>query len=225
MPLRNLGHIALAAALAAMLATSACGDGEASDDAAGSDGDPASSGAPATTVPPPTIRPGETTTTTTTAPATTTLQKPAESIATSTTVAIELAGSGTGTPPPPENLKCLAGKAEGELLIEWDAPEDDINVNRVRLYVSVDGGPFTTNRNISLEDIDTTRAGGTRWAAKVTSLPADKPLRIAVTTFNAIGKESAWNPIDAHYIGAGEACGSGVISTTTVPTTCTAGCE
>ena len=123
---------------------------------------------------------------------------------------------------------------EGELFVEWDAPADAVNVNRLRLYVSFDGGPFLTNQEISLEDVDTERSNGSRWGVTVTSLPASVPLRIAVTTFNAIGMESDSNPVSAHYAGTGEACGSGVIPTTTttattttvgIPTSCTVGCE
>lgn len=146
-----------------------------------------------------------------------------------TSTTLSPVSTGTGPPPAPANLKCLAGVGEGELFVEWDAPADSININRLRVYVSFDGGPFLTNQDISLEGVDTERSSGSRWGVTVTSLPANVPLRIAVTTFNAIGAESESNPVSAHYTDAGEACGSGVIPTTTttasIPTNCTVGCE
>ena len=176
-------------------------------------------GTTATTVVEPTTTQLETTTTTTTTVPVVDPTTPEDSSTTTTT--LSLAGSGTGDPPPPENVTCLAGTNEGELLIEWDAPSSTVNVNRVRLYVSVDGQPFRNNRTIPLTDVDTTRDNGNRWAATVSSVPDNVPLRIAVTTFNLIEKESGWYPISAHYTGPGEPCGSGIIPTATTSTTTT----
>lgn len=126
--------------------------------------------------------------------------------------------------PPPNNLKCLAGSAEGELLVEWDAPPDPDIISRVRVYVSDDGGPFITNRNLAVEQIDTSRSDGNRWAAAAVGLETGVPIRIAVTMFNNVDKESGWYFVEASYTGPGEACdGSG--TPTLPPTTCTAGCE
>ncbi|MDE0267842.1 MAG: hypothetical protein OXI96_02220 [Acidimicrobiaceae bacterium] len=164
-----------------------------------------------------------TTTTTTQSTTTTTLTEDEETqdVNTTTTTTSLLAGAGIGPPPVPLNLTCLAGENEGELLIEWDAPLETTNVNKVRLYVSVDGGAFKTNRTIPVSEVDTTRADNTRWAAAIKSLPVNVPIRVSVTAFNAIGKESPWHVIHAHYVGVGEDCGSGVIPTTTTTTTTT----
>ena len=210
------------------LATTSCNSGndESSTSSISTSGEGDDLIASNTTTPPSTMRPAITTSSTipdsgtTTSPSSDT-DTPDDSII--------IVGTGTGRPPAPTNLRCLAGVAAGELLLEWDAPEDTTNINEVRLYVSNDGGPFIANSTIPLSQVDTTRADGTRWAAPVREVPADKPLRIAVTTFNALGNESGWHPMHAHYVGPGEACGSGVptppvTTTTLLSTVCTAGC-
>ncbi len=148
---------------------------------------------------------------------------------TTTTTTTVPPGDGTGPPPPPANLTCLAGANEGEVTLEWDAPADPSNVAAVRLYVSEDGGPFITNRNLDLSNVDQTRSGGSRWGATVLDVPANLPIRLAATTFNALGQESGWYVITGMYRGPGQPCTADatVVTTTTTPPdpTCTAGCE
>lgn len=123
-------------------------------------------------------------------------------------------------PSAPTSLACSAGSGVGELQVEWAAPTDPSSVTHVRLYVSVDRGPFITNQHLDVSQVDTNRGGG-RWGAPVKGLEAGVPLRIAVTNFNANNQESGWYIIDAVYSGPGQPCGGAVLP----PPTCTAGCE
>ena len=208
----RLGIVALVLA-----AASACGNGGEEDDTAGESDEEVTS---TTTVAPTTSRP----TTTTTEP----VLIPNEVTVTDTTTTQptdvdEPELSDVEAPPPPTNVNCLASSAAGELRVEWDAPSDPSIVTNVRLYVSVDGGPFITNQNLGVGQVDTT---GSRWMSAVRGLDEGDAIRIAVTSFNALGQESGWYPVSATYNGPDQPCGSGDSSTTTLPpATCTAGCD
>ena len=240
---RSQAIVVLALLSAVGLTASSCSDNDnesvtADTSTSEEDDIPATSG---TSIPPVTTRPALTTSSTTLATTTTTLDTTTLDTATLDTDTSEdsdavvdndtvdndtadngTADKGTGRPPAPANLECLAGTSAGELLVEWDAPEDTTNISKVRLYVSVDGGPFITNSTIPLSQVDTTRPNNKRWAAPVSGLPTGEPLRLAVTTFNALRQESGWNPLKAHYIGPGEACGSGVSTISATTTTLSA---
>ena len=123
----------------------------------------------------------------------------------------------------PTNLKCLAGTREGELLVEWDAVSNPANISKFRLYVSEDGGPYLTNGHFRIDEVDTTRASGTRWAAPVRGLPANVPLRFRVTSFNLLEQESLAHFVNGVYSGPGQPCSPD--GPVLPPTTCTAGCD
>ena len=140
-----------------------------------------------------------------------------------TTDPAPIATPGTVRLPAPTNLKCLAGTREGELLVEWDAVSNLADISKYRLYVSEDGGRFNTNGHFRIDEVDTTRAGGTRWAAPVRRLPANVPLRFRVTVFNLLEQESLAHFVHGVYSGPGQPCGAG--TPVIPPTTCTAGCD
>ena len=112
-----------------------------------------------------------------------------------------------GPPPPPSNVRCQAGTAENELLVEFDALPNPSDIAHIRVYVSVDGGPMITNGEYTVDQVDTTRSGGDRWAARARGLPANVPLRLAATSFNHLGQESGWYIVEGHYTGPGAPCG------------------
>ncbi len=167
---------------------------------------------------PPTTQPRVTTPTTAPEePPTTTVAEVATT--TSTTEPPEAVAS-LGPPPPPSNVRCQAGNAENELLVEFDALPNPSDIAKIRVYVSVDGGPMITNGEYTVDQVDTTRSGGARWAARARGLPANTPLRLAATSFNQLGQESGWYIVEGHYGGPGAPCGAPL-----PPTTCTAGCD
>lgn len=120
-----------------------------------------------------------------------------------------------GPPPPPSNVRCQAGTAENELLVAFDALSNPADISKIRVYVSVDGGPMITNGEYTLGQID---SGGDRWAAPARRLPANVPLRLAATSFNQLGQESGWYIVQGHYTGPGAPCGEAL-----PPPTATAG--
>ncbi len=126
--------------------------------------------------------------------------------------------TGVAPPVPPSNVACLAGTRDGELLVEWDALSTS-EVSKIRVYVSESGGPFITNGEYTIDQVETTRSGGARWAAPARRLPANVPLRLTATSFNLLGQESGWYIINGVYTGPGQPCGD------FPATTCTAGCE
>ena len=136
---------------------------------------------------------------------------------------VAIATPGTEGLPAPTNLKCLAGTREGELLVEWDAVSNPANISKYRLYVSEDGGGFITNGHFRIDEVDTTRASGTRWAAPVRRLPANVPLRFRVTVFNLLEQESFAHFVHGVYSGPGQPCGTD--APVIPPATCTAGCD
>lgn len=209
-----------AALLVLVLMASACGDDEEPGDEPTPSSTTTTESAPSTTEP--TITPP-----TTSAVVDDILDPPTiddETPIPTTTVAETVVA--VGAPPPPVNVECLAGSGEGRLLLEWDAPASDADVAKIRVYVSEDGGPFITNGEFAVDDIDTARDGGTRWAAPARSVPANVPLRLAVTSFNQLGQESGWWPVAGSYTGAGQPCSAAEPTATTLPpTTCTAGCD
>ena len=155
------------------------------------------------------------TTPTTSAATTTTIVEIIETPTTSTTEAPDTS-TGVGAPIPPGNLKCLAGTAENELLVEFDALPVADDVSKIRTYMQVGSEPVITNGEFTVGQLDTTRSGGTRWAAPVRSVPANTALKLYVTSFNQLGQESGWYSVDGMYVGPGAPCGTDA-STTTLP--------
>ncbi len=141
-------------------------------------------------------------------------------VGTTTTTTTEPPAS-VGPPAPPSNVKCRAGTAENELLVEFDPLPDPSNISKIRVYVSVDDGPMITNGEYDVGQIDTS---GNRWAARARRLPANVPLRLAATSFNLLGQESGWYIVGGLYTGAGAPCGS-PDDVVLPPATCTAGCD
>ena len=203
-----------AAILALTLVAAAC-----SDD---SEDDEESSDEVATTtlsVSPTTSQPRVTTPTTAPVdPPTTTV---VELVATTSTTEPPEGGTSSGPPNPPSNVRCRAGTAENELLVEFDALPDPSNISKIRVYVSVDGGPMITNGEFDVGQIDTS---GDRWAARARRLPANVPLRLTATSFNLLGQESGWYIVGGLYTGAGAPCGT-PDDVVLPPATCTAGCD
>ena len=197
-----------AAMLALALVAAACsddenGEGETVDEVTTT----TESSAPTTTQPrvtTPTTAPPETTTTTVVEVVTTT----------STTAPPDTAVS-IGPPPPPSNVRCQAGTAENELLVAFDALPNPADISKIRVYVSVDGGPMITNGEYTIGEID---SSGDRWAAPARRLPANVPLRLTATSFNQLGQESGWYIVEGHYTGPGAPCGEAL-----PPPTATAG--
>ncbi len=130
-----------------------------------------------------------------------------EVVATTSTTEPPEAATSVGPPPPPSNVRCRAGNAENELLVEFDALPNPSDIAHIRVYVSVDGGPMITNGEYTVDQVDTTRSGGDRWAARARRLPANVPLRLAATSFNHLGQESGWYIVAGVYTGPGAPCG------------------
>lgn len=126
-------------------------------------------------------------------------------------------------PPAPNDLRCVGGSADNELLVEFDALTDPSGISRIRTYLQVDGEPILTNGEFTVDQIDTTRDGGSRWAAPVRNVPANVPVKLYATSFNQLGQESGWYSVDGLYTAAGAPCGAADI--VLPPTTCTAGCD
>ena len=130
-----------------------------------------------------------------------------EAVSTTSTTEPPETGTSLGPPPPPSNVRCRAGNAENELLVEFDALPNPSDIAHIRVYVSVDGGPMITNGEYTVDQVDTTRSGGDRWAARARGLPANVPLRLTATSFNQLGQESGWYIVEGHYTGPGAPCG------------------
>ena len=143
-------------------------------------------------------------TTPTTAPPDTTTTTVVEAPATTSTTEAPDAAVSIGPPPPPSNVRCQAGTAENELLVAFDALPNPADISKIRVYVSVDGGPMITNGEYTLGEID---SSGDRWAAPARRLPANVPLRLTATSFNQLGQESGWYIVEGHYTGPGAPCG------------------
>ena len=139
---------------------------------------------------------------------------------TSTTEPPETAVS-LGPPPPPSNVRCTAGTAENELRVAFDALPNPAEISKIRVYVSVDGGPMITNGEYTIGQID---SSGDRWSAPARRLPANVPLRLTATSFNQLGQESGWYITEGLYAGPGAPCGD-PDDAVLPPTTCTAGCD
>ena len=126
-----------------------------------------------------------------------------------------------GPASPPSNVRCQAGTAENELRVSFDALPNPADIAKIRVYVSVDGGPMITNGEYTIGQIDTS---GDRWSAPARRLPANVPLRLAATSFNQLGQESGWYIVQGLYAGPGAPCGDPG-DVVLPPTTCTAGCD
>jgi len=218
--MRSVRPLRLVAVVLALAASAAACGGDSEDDGAAQDSSIAETTTtllPTTTRPPVTSLAAPELTTTTASP------EDAEITVPPTTTADETRSE---RPPAPSGLTCLPGTGEGEVLVEWDAPADTSNIVLARLYVSKDGGPMNTARVLSLDEIDTTREGGARWAATVGGLALNVPLQLTVTYFNNPSQdpryESRWNVIDGVYRGIGQPCNpEGTVTTTTMTTTTT----
>ena len=207
-----------AAMLALVLVASACGGDDGEKETVDEDTETTLRDTPTTARPE--ITPPTTTTTTVADPP----DEGGEPEPAPTTDPAPIATPGTERLPAPTNLKCLAGTREGEFLVEWDAVSNPANISKYRLYVSEDGGPFNTNGHFRIDEVDTTRASGTRWAAPVRRLPANVPLRFRVTVFNLLEQESFAHFVHGVYSGPGLPCEPGS-EPVIPPTTCTAGCD
>ena len=209
----------VAAVLALALLAAACSDDGEEDGEATDEGTPTTQTARTTTtteprVTTPTTEPREDTTDTTVPelpelPETTTTPPPSVSV---------------GPPPPPSDVSCEAGARDSELLVEFDALPNPDDISKIRVYVSVDGGPMITNGEFDVGQVDTARDGGSRWAARARNLPANVPLRLTATSFNQLGQESGWYIVEGLYTAAGAPCGAAA-DVMLPPTTCTAGCD
>ena len=207
----------VAAVLALALVAAACSDDAEENDQA-TNGEVTTTtrsvSTPSTTQPrvtTPTTEPPEATTDTTAPelPETTTTPPPSVSV---------------GPPAPPADVRCEAGVRDGELFVEFDALPNPSDISKIRVYVSVDGGPMITNGEFDVGQVDTTRDGGSRWAARARNLPANVPLRVTATSFNQLGQESGWYLVEGLYTAAGAPCGAAA-DVVLPPTTCTAGCD
>ncbi len=115
---------------------------------------------------------------------------------------------GVAPPIAPSNVACRAGSAPNELTVEFDALPDPSAVSKIRVYVSGPSGDMITNGEYTLGEIDTTRAGGTRWAARARNIEPGVQVRLTATSFNQLGRESGWYVISGVYTGQGQPCGS-----------------
>lgn len=208
------------AMLALVLVAAACSDDENGEGAPPDEEvtDPTTTRAtPTTTAEPlvttPTSEPPDTTTTTEApsedAPGTTTTLAPTVSVA---------------APPVPGDLRCVGGSNDNELLVEFDALPNPSEISKIRTYLQLDGEPVIANGEFTVGQVDTTRNGGTRWAAPVRSVPADVPVKLYATSFNQLGQESGWYSVDGLYTAPGAPCGTAA-DIVLPPTTCTAGCD
>ncbi|MYA14491.1 MAG: hypothetical protein F4Z26_07190 [Acidimicrobiaceae bacterium] len=194
-------RLATAVFALALVAAACSDDGEDGEEPAGEVTTTTGSATPTTTQPrvtTPTTAPVE-------EPTPTTVVE--EVAATTSTTEPPEAGTSLGPPPPPSNVRCQAGNAENELLVEFDALPNPSDIAHIRVYVSVDGGPMITNGEYTVDQVDTTRSGGDRWAARARGLPANTPLRLAATSFNHLGQESGWYIVEGLYSGPGAPCG------------------
>ena len=208
----------VAAVLALALVAAACSDDGEGDEAA----DPEVT---STTRPPsnPTTTQPRVTTPTTEPPEATTGTTAPESLEPPETTTSPPPSVSVGPPAPPADVRCRAGARDGELLVEFDALPNPSDISKIRVYVSVDGGPMISNGEFDVGQVDTTRDGGSRWAARARNLPANVPLRLAATSFNQLGQESGWYIVEGLYTAAGAPCGAADV--VLPPTTCTAGCD
>ena len=209
-----------AAMLALALVAAACSDDEEPEEA--TNGEEVTSTtttrATSTTTTEPLV-----TTPTVAAPETTTTTAAPVDDATDTTTTLAPTVS-VAPPPPPTNLRCVGGSGANELLVEFDALPNPAEISRVRTYMQVDGEPILANGEFTVEEVDTTRDGGARWAAPVRRVPANVPVKLYATSFNQLGQESGWYSVDGLYTAAGAPC-SGGTDVVLPPTTCTAGCD
>ena len=210
----------VAAVLALALVAAACGD-DAEEDGESTDGEVTTTTRPVST--PSTTQPRVTTPTTEPPEATTDTiaAEPPELPETTTTPPPSVS---VGPPAPPADVRCKAGVRDGELFVEFDALPNPSDISKIRVYVSVDGGPMITNGEFDVGQVDTTRDGGSRWAARARNLPANVPLRVTATSFNQLGQESGWYIVEGLYTAAGAPCGVAA-DVVLPPTTCTAGCD
>ena len=207
-----------AAVLALALVAAACGDEENGEDAVDEEQTTTTSaGAVVTTTSQPTL-----TTPTTTVGAPTTSVDIIEPPTTSTTAPPEPVAS-VAPPPPPSNLKCLAGSASNELLVEFDALPNPEDISKIRTYLQVGDEPVLANSEFTVGQVDTSRSGGSRWAAAVRRVPANVAVKLYATSFNQLGQESGWYSVAGLYTAPGAPCGGAAPDLP--PTTCTAGCD
>ena len=208
----------VAAVLALALVAAACSD-DAEENGEATDGEvTTTTRSPSTTsttqprVTTPTTEPPEATTDTTAPepPETTTTPPPSVSVRYS---------------PAPSDLECVGGSADNELLVEFDALPNPSDISKIRTYLLVDDGwPPLFNEEFSVGQVDTTRDGGSRWAAPVRRVPANVPVELYVSSFDQLGRESGWNKVEGLYTAAGAPCGAAA-DVVLPPTTCTAGCD
>lgn len=208
-----------AAVLALALIAAGCGDDEGNGEEAVDDeqATTSTSRSVATTTSQPTL----TTPTTVVEPPTTSVDI-IEPPTTSTTVPPE-PGVSVAPPPPPSNLRCLAGTADNELLIEFDALPNPGDISKVRTYLQVGDEPVLANSEFTVGQVDTSRSGGSRWAVAVRRVPANVAVKLYATSFNQLGQESGWYSVAGVYTAPGAPCGSSAPDLP--PTTCTAGCD
>ena len=134
------------------------------------------------------------------------------------------ADTSVARPPPPSNTSCEAGTAENELFVEFDALPNPSDISKIRTYLRLDGQQANTNGEFTIGELDTTRDGGSRWAAPVRRVPANTPVTLYVTSFNQLGQESGWYGVEGSYTAPGAPCGAAA-EPELPPTTCTAGCD
>lgn len=209
------------AMLALVLVAAACSDEEGDGEA--TNGEEVADTTTTRATPTTTTEPQITTPTSEPPETTTTIEAPSEDApeeATTTTVASAVS---VAAPPPPGNLRCLGGSADNELLLEFDALPNPAEISKVRTYMQLEGEPVIANGEFTVGQIDTTRNGGTRWAAPVRGVPADVVVKLYATSFNQLGQESGWYSVDGLYTAAGAPCGTA--DAELPPTTCTAGCD
>lgn len=154
---------------------------------------------------------------------TTTTEAPSEDAPEETTTTLAPTVS-VAAPPAPSNLRCIGGSNDNELLVEFDALPNPSEISKIRTYLQLDGEPVIANGEFTVGQVDTTRNGGTRWAAPVRRVPADVPVKLYATSFNQLGQESGWYSVDGLYTAAGGPCGTAA-DIVLPPTTCTAGCD
>jgi hypothetical protein len=185
------------AILALALVAAACSDDENGEDVPVDEVTTTTGSAAPTTTQPRVTSP-------TTAPPDATTTTVVEVVPTTSTTAPPGAAVSIGPPPPPSNVRCQAGTAGNELLVTFDSLPNPADISKIRVYVSVDGGPMTTNGEYTIGQID---SSGDRWAAPARRLPANVPLRLTATSFNQLGQESGWYIVEGHYTGPGAPCG------------------